>query len=88
MLFNVNMAEEMRRIILKGTKEQIEAAKIQLLEKVQLYDPVPLKIAENSPQKCFIDPNKAPSYRLLLICIGKYYLPECVSPFSTACSFL
>ena len=42
------MTEEMRRIILKGTKEQIEAAKIQLLEKVQFYAPIPLKITEKS----------------------------------------
>lgn len=44
MLLNVNTTEEMRRIILKGTKEQIEAAKMQLLEKVQFYDPVPLNL--------------------------------------------
>ncbi|MPC44025.1 Tudor and KH domain-containing protein [Portunus trituberculatus] len=49
MLFDVNMAEDMRRIILKGSKEQIEAAKIQLLEKVLSYDPVPLRIAERVP---------------------------------------
>lgn len=54
MLLNVNTTEDMRRIILKGTKEQIEAAKIQLLEKVQFYDPVPLKLKRLR----YIGPNK------------------------------
>lgn len=38
LLFVMNVAEDMRRIILKGSKEQIEAARTLLLEKV-LYRP-------------------------------------------------